>query len=729
MSPIPDRQSVFDQIFKRPKAGVTLNAEENNICWMSLTRWLTNSLSNHSRCTLETDVEIREKLSSIREAGLESRLSAWYIDQVRRDFIKEHSSRLLNRAVLSDDLQCFIMDLASIYESYERPLVLLDTGEKNIEKLQLSLHALFQYHIDIPRLAQRIKLWVSTTVTEWSEESITDDTFLESSRTLGKVGLGRLFQGIVAEVIASSMKDYISENFANEWEASVLPQMTDWISQKVFTFVHQVCQNQDDNLREILEGLAKRSLVDLRTSELFDIIKDFPYSESAIDDLKVPNNTPQRTQIVQTFQEAYAAQQALPNCHSCRKRMLHPGAHTSDIISQYISTMKAFRILEPHGASAFPDVYLICREREDTIRCIMTGLVGEDSDLADELMQETAEVDIDDFDDMNWIPDPVDAGPDYRKDNGDVIAALVSIYENTEVFVKELQILLADRLLALVDYDMDREIRNIELLKLRFGEANLQMCDIMLKDIADSKRLDDQIHGTKFEEIKASFSPNFANWLFWPAFRTENIILPSELNLELRKYARAFEELKPSRKLEVLPHLGWVDIELDLEDRHLALSVTPAQATVIYQFLETDTNTLDSLLELFNNDRASTLRAILYWVRIGVLKETSKDQYFLLEKAESFAPGAASVVEQPVSAIQSAVDISASEMQMYWSYITNMLKNMGAQPAERIQSILTMLVPPPNLYSKSLNELQAFLEEMVNEEKLEFVTGNYKLKK
>jgi len=38
------------------------------------------------------------------------------------------------------------------------------------------------------------------------------------------------------------------------------------------------------------------------------------------------------------------------------------------------------------------------------------------------------------------------------------------------------------------------------LLKLRFGEQALQVCDVMLKDMADSKRIDDRIQG----DIKVS---------------------------------------------------------------------------------------------------------------------------------------------------------------------------------------------------------------------------------
>ena len=71
---------------------------------------------------------------------------------------------------------------------------------------------------------------------------------------------------------------------------------------------------------------------------------------------------------------------------------------------------------------------------------------------------------------------------------------LLNIYDTKEVFVKELQVILAERLLSSKEYDVERETRNIELIKVRFGEANIQSCDVMLKDIIESKRVDRLIH-------------------------------------------------------------------------------------------------------------------------------------------------------------------------------------------------------------------------------------------
>jgi len=47
----------------------------------------------------------------------------------------------------------------------------------------------------------------------------------------------------------------------------------------------------------------------------------------------------------------------------------------------------------------------------------------------------------------------------FRKSKGaDVIQLLVSIYDSKEVFVKELQVLLAQRLLVIRDYQFEKEV-------------------------------------------------------------------------------------------------------------------------------------------------------------------------------------------------------------------------------------------------------------------------------
>ena len=75
----------------------------------------------------------------------------------------------------------------------------------------------------------------------------------------------------------------------------------------------------------------------------------------------------------------------------------------------------------------------------------------------------------------------------------DIISMLVNIYGSKELFVNEYRTLLADRILTQFNYEIEKEIRYLELLKLRFGETQLHYCEVMLKDVADSKRLNARV--------------------------------------------------------------------------------------------------------------------------------------------------------------------------------------------------------------------------------------------
>jgi len=57
--------------------------------------------------------------------------------------------------------------------------------------------------------------------------------------------------------------------------------------------------------------------------------------------------------------------------------------------------------------------------------------------------------------------------------------------------------MMAEKLMSARDYSIDEEVRNIELLKMRFGESALQTCNIIVKDVKDSKRNDGVIHNSR----------------------------------------------------------------------------------------------------------------------------------------------------------------------------------------------------------------------------------------
>ena len=112
------------------------------------------------------------------------------------------------------------------------------------------------------------------------------------------------------------------------------------------------------------------------------------------------------------------------------------------------------------------------------MRCIVQSLIDEATELTEELMkgagfqlehsfQEDAEV-LEDW--QNWQPDPVDApagGGHHGRRSADIISMLVNIYGSKELFVNEYRSLLSNRLLSNRSYDTEKQIRYLELLKLR----------------------------------------------------------------------------------------------------------------------------------------------------------------------------------------------------------------------------------------------------------------------
>lgn len=102
------------------------------------------------------------------------------------------------------------------------------------------------------------------------------------------------------------------------------------------------------------------------------------------------------------------------------KRLLHPGAETKDVITQYISTIRCLRILDPLGVllhKVAEPIRRHLRDRPDTIPQIVAALV-EGEELQDE--NDPASVEplaftndntVEKFWDPKWEPEPVDAAP------------------------------------------------------------------------------------------------------------------------------------------------------------------------------------------------------------------------------------------------------------------------------------------------------------------------------
>jgi anaphase-promoting complex subunit 2 len=638
-------------------------------------------------------------------------------------------------------------------------------------------------------------------MTEGEDERVTiaRDRLLAFLNGLQQVGLGGdKAQKVFASVMNIMMTEFVRAAYTGQWEAptSVPQHLRHWIENvfarlavQVLAIIHTPqTGNQSSSPLDVSFGDVEKwqemgiaRLGALRTSELFDVIVEWPASIGAVEDLRHFTTHPAaRAHVTQSF------------ITILNQRLLHPGASTVEILQVYISIIRAFHLLDPKGVLldriARP-IRRYLRDRDDTIKVIVSGLLAEPAvegtktpsyanetlvELSTELSKahqlsmenNTSELD---WNDMNWMPDPVDAAPDYRKSkSSDVIDSVISLFDSKETFVKELQTLLSDRLLQKRE-KYDQEISVLELLKVRFGDSALQACEVMLRDISDSHRVNIAIRKdqgliqppARINKNKRSPSPpipdihaKILSRFFWPEIQDQEFKIPDEVASLQRRYAAGFEALKASRKLTWRNGLGQVLVELQLSDRDFSEEVTTWQATVIHAFHsdydEPTSRNVSSLSAQLGMTPSLVRSACLFWVSKRILTESSHDEFSVLEslpsededndfgvvgadpadadtQAGDVSNAAAAAEAAAAAAAKESADAAAMEkMNLYWQFIVGMLTNQGAMPLARVVMMLKIVVPGGFPFSNE--ELREFLAGMVAKGKLEIVSGgNYKI--
>jgi len=669
--------------------------------------------------------------------------------------------------------------------------VLLDGGKQETLRFETDLHGLFRHTLPQQEVSRNLRAFftqecslilnvVGKNGMQYTLDSVPNarQRMLRLMQNLQSVGLGgHQAQRTFAEVMWDTLSLYITATYAGKWSSPsvVIAQLHDWIENKFARFVVEILASMKDDDTMAADKLTEVTHTDverwqemginrlgiLRTDELFNIIVDWDDSRGAIEDLRRYVTVPaSRTYLTSTF------------CTIVSHRLLQPGASTHEILQSYISIIRAFTVLDPKGVlldRVARPIRRYLRERDDTVTIVVAGLLAdpEDEAVAGDALVELAvemsksnnlkgEDDADDgeldFDDLNWMPDPVDAGPEYKKSkNSDVIGSLISLFESKDVFVKEFQKILGERLLK-KEYEFDREIRVLELLKLRFGEAALQACEVMLRDIQDSRRVDTVIHKDQGLDLGDEYVPglhsHIVSHLFWPSLHSETFFIPPEISALQSRYSSGFETLKQSRKLTWLHALGQVTVTLDLEDRTVIEEVQTWQASVIHAFQPSPagdasspvTRTFNELLEKLEMTDALLQNALTFWIGKLVLKHTSASppSYIVLETLsdeDAAHPGTlsaanAAAAETATAAAAPAVlsehEVAQEKMEVYWQYVVGMLTNGGPMPLQQIVMMLKLTVPGGFPFGNE--ELKTYLEVEVRGGKLDFAGGVYKIK-
>ena len=384
-----------------------------------------------------------------------------------------------------------------------------------------------------------------------------------------------------------------------------------------------------------------------------------------------------------------------------------------------------------------------------------------------------------DWNDMSWLPDPIDAGANYKRPRSeDVIGTLISALGSPDVFIKEFAACVAERLLAgEATRVFDQELRVLELLKRRFGEALLQGCDVMIRDVVDSRRVDGVIRreqrrkavaavatpGRGVEEAEGGmeYHARILSRLFWPGLEREHFLLPAAVVEQQKRYEEGYEGLKSRRKLTWLNQMGQARVELELADRTVTVDCTPVEATVVYAFQDGGGDgdstapvqkSVDELYELLQMDEDLIAAALQFWAARGVLRRVggaNSNTYVVVETLTqpttaatsssndadpTTAPATADEAMQEDDTTAAAAKqpaMSAKERErreVYWRYIQGMLTNASASmPLAQMAMMMKMLIADGFPWSNE--ELQDFLGEKVGAGEMEVVGGKYRLVK
>ncbi|EPS36409.1 hypothetical protein H072_10089 [Dactylellina haptotyla CBS 200.50] len=477
-----------------------------------------------------------------------------------------------------------------------------------------------------------------------------------------------------------------------------------------------------DDLPPALSRLAQR-LSRVRMKEMFDIIVDFPASMPGIMDLIPTLNTPM-ARLVLTSTFAYTLNRRLLhqgastvdilrayiNMIKCFQIIDAKGVLLDKVgarVRRYLSTREDTVVEIVKGILCYeydedadesdesihpPDDHLESAEAfkeslhrrtaveaeiddeddEDILREISTELQAcaqMGADKKNEVLGAAAAASLEDldYDDMDWQPDPADAGPEFRRDKGtDIISHLFTMLESTK-FINEFQNQLGKRLLLQPTSEFLREKATIELLKVRFGENEMQNAAIMLKDLSESRKTDahlrDMVAAKRDAENATSDTVErddtevhvkVISRLFWPQHMISegDFKPPTSLASTLDTFNHEFELFKKSRKLNWLKEEGFAVIELELNDRDVRYKQVPTYAaTVIDTFGRSPTEenpdiprelnggevgnawSIDQLKEELSMEEDLLRKGIDYWVDRNILAEYPLDRkiFYVME--------------------------------------------------------------------------------------------------
>ncbi|CAH2350521.1 putative anaphase-promoting complex subunit 2 [[Candida] railenensis] len=657
-----------------------------------------------------------------------------------------------------------VNNIYTIQEYYSRYLRYLNLNSLASSLFSRHLKSLFYKYL-IPD--ENSPAFLRSLTEYFNENLFSMDKNTELSKCISilqESGLELEVSSSIVSISIERVKSYILRTCSNIWDKPVLQHINQWMQVELYKYFSIIIKpfssttallHLDDLIR-----IAHNELVSLRISEIFDIVLNFPTSKVALKELyqcisflspisgSGVNGPISNTPITsQTHQRQKLVNKFIEKCHA---KLLHSGADTIDIITCYSSTIKSFLIIDPKGVLLDKVVRPIRRylkTRSDIIPKVVYGLLNDDIssnkliELAQELKKKPTFINNNNAGedlDINWVPDPIDALPDFKKGKvSDIIESIISIFDSKSVFVNEFTRLFGEELLSLSNYYFDEIVQKSELLKVRFGENEFTTLDIMLSDITKSKTINETVYQTKVPpNSHLVYHPKILSHMYWPMLdkgvSTEEFNLPTSIQEQFTSYSELYADIPfgHGRYLKMVPSLGLAKLELEIQNETFYFEVCPGEAAIIDLF-NGDGNDIQLTLDDICSKTGMTVylatKYIQPWVKRNVLLEIETNSY--KPNTSNHEIKSNSNFSEDSKNMMSSEHHKFARMDKLWPLILGMLTNLGPLSITKIQSFLNITIPKDQLESISSSNLtlKEYLDWCEKEKKLQLQQGLYRL--
>lgn len=596
--------------------------------------WLTECLKSiipyKNEQQPELSLRVKKCLKNVSGSnGNKEQLLEKLLETVRSELIAQKNSILNSSNDTTLKLLFRWISLAKQRLKYIHGLLKLQPDQ--IELLDRASNSIFQSIVLEKRVWNLIQIFYQNGI--FSKTIVVDmETVYEASILLSKIDLSDELSDLLMKMTKSVISEYIASNSARNWDKSIFPDLLQ-LEKKLYLSLCNIIPNEKFTPK-YLKLLIKDELVRLRIEESFDIVIDFPHSKVALEDLREAlTNEYQKSKLVNTF------------IKHCEERLIHAGVSTVDILATYISTIRCFLIIDHRGVlldKVCRPIRRYLKQRDDTIRQIVFGLLDTSSQnylpqLAHEIRlsankrQENQDL----YRTLDWVPDPVDALPDFKRGVvEDIVESLISIFDSKDVFMDEFVNIFSVELLKLKDYNVTSIKSKLQLLKSRFIGSDFTALEVMIKDIIQSSKLDKKIQSNSHDPRIHS---SIISHLYWPELSESKFNLPKYVESGLKQYESLYEQEKKGRKLVLHPSLGSVSVTVEFKDRVLTLDVPPDKAAVLFLLQELPENMeikLGLVCMRLQMPLKLAMECLTFWVKNNVLIQTGLNSYKIKEESK-----------------------------------------------------------------------------------------------